>query len=254
MRICGNFSVDDVPHRFNVQTSSPKIVDQRHFNFSQYAFPFRESSVISRPFPYIRGIATQSIHQFRCTIPGNIGDFGGKAWNTPTAINHQGTIVGLSDFPGDDSGAPNFHAFISVGGSPIQDLKTVGDDPFSLAFGLNENNQVVGQSLDADGNSRAFIWENGKMADLNKLALDGSPFLIYANDINQQGEIVGQACNPDRCAAGETFAFLAIPVHIGGENSSSNQQARSELQKVALPKHLREQLRAQWGLEFGDKE
>src|SRR5256885_6105255 len=38
-------------------------------------------------------------------IPGNIGDFGGKAWNTPTAINHQGTIVGFSDFPEDDSGA-----------------------------------------------------------------------------------------------------------------------------------------------------
>jgi probable HAF family extracellular repeat protein len=182
-------------------------------------------------------------------VPTNIGDFGGIAWNTPTAINHQGTVIGFSDFSGDESGAPNFHAFIWTGSGPIQDLKTVGDDLFSLAFGLNEQNQVVGQSLDADGNSRAFIWQNGKITDLNKLALEGSPFLIYANDINERGEIVGQACNPDRCAAGETFAFLAVPVST---DSSSNQQERLELQKVVLPKHLREQLRAQWGLDFGD--
>jgi len=183
-------------------------------------------------------------------VPRNIGDFGGVAWNTPTAINHQGTIVGFSDFPGDDSGVPNFHAFISVGGGPIQDLKTVGDDPYSLAFGLNEKNQVVGQSLDADFNSRAFLWENGQIFNLNKLALDGSPFLIYANDINERGEIAGQACIPERCAAGETFAFLAIPVPDDAE-SSSNAEKR-EARKVPLPEHLRQQLQAQWGVELGD--
>lgn len=182
-------------------------------------------------------------------VPRNIGDFGGVAWNTPTAINHQGTTVGFSDFPGDDSGVPNFHAFIWTGSGPIQDLKAVGDDLYSLAFGLNEKNQVVGQSLDADFNSRAFIWENGKITDLNNLVPDGSPFLIYANDINEQGEIAGQACIPERCAAGETFAFLAVPVST---DSSSNQEGQPELQKVVLPKHLREQLRAQWGLDFGD--
>ena len=183
-------------------------------------------------------------------VPRNIGDFGGVAWNTPTAINHQGTVVGFSDFPGDDSGAPNFHAFLWTGAGPIQDLKTVGDDPFSLAFGLNEKNQVVGQSLDADFNSRAFLWENGQIFDLNKLALEGSPFLIYANDINESGEIAGQACIPERCAAGETFAFLAIPVPDDTE-SSSNAEKR-EARKVPLPEHLRQQLQAQWGVELGD--
>jgi probable HAF family extracellular repeat protein len=183
--------------------------------------------------------------------PRNIGDFGGIAWNTPTAINHQGTIAGFSDFPGDDSGAPNYHAFISFGGGPIQDLKTVGDDPYSLAFGINEKNQVVGQSLDADFNSRAFIWENGKITDLNSLVPAGSPFLIYANDINERGEIAGQACNPDQCAAGVTFAFLAIPDQ-DADSSASAQPERSNDKKVPLPRNLREQLRAQWGLEFGD--
>jgi probable HAF family extracellular repeat protein len=181
-------------------------------------------------------------------VPQNIGDLGGIAWNTPTAINHQGTIVGFSDFPGDDNGVPNFHAFISVAGGPVQDLKTVGDDPYSLAFGLNEKNQVVGQSLDADFNSRAFIWENGKISDLNSLVPEGSPFLIYANDINERGEITGQACNPDQCAAGVTFAFLAIPNPADTADSSSTLHSE---QKVQLPKHLREQLRQMWGIEFG---
>jgi probable HAF family extracellular repeat protein len=206
----------------------------------------------------ISGICDRAVGRFSARhavlwengVPKNIGDFGGIAWNTPTAINHQGTIVGFSDFPGDDSGVPNFHAFISVGGGPIQDLKTVGDDPYSLAFGLNEKNQVVGQSLDADFNSRAFIWENGKMTDLNSLVPDGSPFLIYANDINERGEIAGQACIPERCAAGETFAFLAIPNHSDAE-SSPNAENRETL-KVLLPKHLRQQLQVQWGLELGD--
>jgi probable HAF family extracellular repeat protein len=206
----------------------------------------------------ISGICDRAVGRFSARhavlwengVPRNIGDFGGIAWNTPTAINHQGTIVGFSDFPGDDSGVPNFHAFISVGGGPIQDLKTVGDDPYSLAFGLNEKNQVVGQSLDADFNSRAFIWENGKMTDLNSLVPDGSPFLIYANDINERGEIAGQACIPERCAAGETFAFLAIPNHSDAE-SSPNAENRETL-KVLLPKHLRQQLQVQWGLELGD--
>jgi len=181
-------------------------------------------------------------------VPRNIGDFGGVAWNTPTAINHQGIVVGFSDFPGDDSGVPNFHAFIWTGSGPIQDLKTVGDDLYSLAFGLNEKNQVVGQSLDADFNSRAFIWENGKITDLNSLVPDGSPFLIYANDINEQGEIAGQACIPERCAAGETFAFLAIP--NPGDTLDSSSSVHSK-QKVQLPKNLRDQLRQTWGIEFG---
>src|SRR2546430_7882196 len=49
----------------------------------------------------ISGICDRAVGRFSARhavlwengIPGNIGDFGGKAWNTPTAINHQGTIV-----------------------------------------------------------------------------------------------------------------------------------------------------------------
>ena len=89
------------------------------------------------------------------------------------------------------------------------------------------------------------------MTDLNSLVPAGSPFLIYANDINELGEIAGQACNPDQCAAGVTFAFLAIPDH-DAESSSTAHSEKDQDKKVQLPKSLREQLRAQWGVEFAD--
>ena len=79
----------------------------------------------------------------------------------------------------------------------------------SLAFGINDHGQVVGQSIGAGG-SRAFLWEDGVMTDLNTLAAPGSPFLIYANDINDRGEIAGQGCDP---CAGESFAIQATPGH-----------------------------------------
>ncbi len=141
----------------------------------------------------------------------DIGNLGGVAWNTPTAINDRGQIVGFSDLPGDQSGAPNFHAFLWTRSGGIQDLGTLPGDSLSLAFGINDRGQVVGQSIGAGG-SRAFLWENGVMTDLNTLVPPGSLDLVYANDINASGEIAGGAFDP---GTGESPAFLAIPAHGG---------------------------------------
>jgi len=46
------------------------------------------------------------------------------------------------------------------------------------------------------------------MTDLNALVPPGSPRLLYANDINDEGEIVGQAQDS---STGEFFAFVALP-------------------------------------------
>jgi probable HAF family extracellular repeat protein len=89
----------------------------------------------------------------------------------------------------------------------IVDLETVGDDVLSLAFGINDHRQVAGQSIGAGG-SRAFLWQDGVITDLNTLTEPGSPYLIYANDVNDRGEIVGQGCDP---CAGESFAVKLIP-------------------------------------------
>jgi len=46
------------------------------------------------------------------------------------------------------------------------------------------------------------------MVDLNALVPPGSPFLIYANDVNDAGRIVGQAYDQ---STGEFFSFVAVP-------------------------------------------
>jgi probable HAF family extracellular repeat protein len=141
-------------------------------------------------------------------VPRDLGSFGGIAWNTPTAINQRGDVAGFADFPGDQGGGLNAHAFLWTGTGPIRDLGVLSGDAISLAFGINNRRHVVGQSIGANG-SRAFIYRDGVLTDLNTLVAPGSPFLIYANDINDRGEIAGQGCQ--QCSTGETFAVKLIP-------------------------------------------
>jgi len=142
-------------------------------------------------------------------VPRELPNLGGVAWNTPTAINHHGDAAGFSDFAGDQGGGLNAHAVLWPRDGGIVDLGVIGDDPLSLAFGINDSGQIVGQSIGAAG-SRAFLYEDGVMSNLNDLVDAGSPFLIYANDINDAGEIAGQACTA--CDTTETFAVELIPV------------------------------------------
>jgi len=142
-------------------------------------------------------------------VPANIGNLGGVAWNTPTSINNEGVIVGFSDLPGDSASNPNYHAFLWTAGAGIQDLGTLPGDSFSIAWGINIQGQVVGQSINASGASRAFIWQNGVMTDMNTLIAPGSVSLVYANDINDSGEIVGGAYNS---TTGDYPAFRAVPL------------------------------------------
>jgi probable HAF family extracellular repeat protein len=140
--------------------------------------------------------------------PIDMGNLGGVAWNTPTAINNHGVVVGFSDLPGDSAASPNYHAFIWTKAGGMTDLGTLPGDSFSVAWGINEKGQVAGQSIDASGASRAFIWQNGVMTDLNTL-VESPLSLVYANDINDSGEIAGGAYN---AATGNSPAFLAVPV------------------------------------------
>lgn len=144
----------------------------------------------------------------------DLGNFGGIAWNTPVSINKRGDIVGFSDFPGDDNGKPNFHAFLKIKGHKIVDLKTLPGDILSEALGINERGQVVGISIGANG-TRAFLWEDGIMTDLNSLLPRGtSVTLAYAGDINDRGEITGGLIDPNHAQCGPATlgcAFLATP-------------------------------------------
>jgi probable HAF family extracellular repeat protein len=69
----------------------------------------------------------------------------------------------------------------------MTDLGTLGGT-MSEAHGMNDKGQVVGFSTNASGMTRAFIWENGRMKDLDPANPDS---FDRAYDINNSGQVVG---------------------------------------------------------------
>jgi probable HAF family extracellular repeat protein len=170
----------------------------------------------------------------------SIGSLGGNFGNVPNAINNSGQVVGMSDLKGDKK----THAFLWQSGQVISDLGTLPGDFLSIAYSINDSGQIVGTSCDVKSNCRAFLWQNGKMYDLNALVSSTSSlYLVSANDINDYGEIVGQAFDE---SGAQLPAFIATP---DGENSMSDVQA---LPLVQLPANIRQRLQQQHGFRgFG---
>lgn len=138
-----------------------------------------------------------------------LGTLGGVAWNTPMSINQRGDVVGFSNVSAADGGDYNPHAFLWTRGEGIRDLGTLPGDATSQALGINERREVVGTSCDVEGSCRAFVWRDGVMRDLNRLARPGyDDRLTSANDIDDVGRITGQALDED---AGRYVAFEARP-------------------------------------------
>ncbi len=73
----------------------------------------------------------------------------------------------------------------------MRDLGTLPGDATSVGLVVNEAGDVVGESDDAMGNARAYLWHNGVMNDLNHLTYGSSLYLLCALAINARGEIVG---------------------------------------------------------------
>lgn len=159
-------------------------------------------------------------------VPQKIPTLGGAAWNTPEMINDRGEVVGFSDRPGDAGGANfNAHAFAWTQSGGIADLGTVGSDVISYAYSVNNLGQIVGQSCSAGcATSRAVIVQNGTMYDLNTLLSPSSSTydLIFANDINDEGQITGLAVD---ATTGAAVAFELVPV--SGTRASSSAPAAS---------------------------
>ena len=144
---------------------------------------------------------------------------GGSYWNTPMDINNRDDVAGFSDLPGDGPtlADANFHAFFwsarpyACNGKTVTgtcDLGTLDPEGVSEALGVNDLDQVVGVSYPI---GHAFLWQNGTMADLNKLLVPGTTLILTnAQDINDRGEITGQAMDP---STGTTVAFKAFPVN-----------------------------------------
>ncbi len=145
----------------------------------------------------------------------DIGNLGAEWWNTPTAINQRGDIVGFAGDPAFVEG-DIVHAFMWTREDGIRHLKPLPrrtpKHVDSEAYGINEARQVVGVSCDADQvDCRAVIWDHGNTpTDLNDLKAPGySALLASAKDINNKGEITGRAVDP---ITGVLTAYLAVPI------------------------------------------
>jgi probable HAF family extracellular repeat protein len=129
--------------------------------------------------------------------PHDLGNLGGEQWNTPDAINDRGAVTGFANVPGGATPASLYpHAFIWTPATGMRDLGTLPGDQISEGEGINDHNQIVGESCQAHFvNCHAFIWQNGRMSDLNELTLGYPGTLTNAGDINDNGQITGSATN-----------------------------------------------------------
>jgi probable HAF family extracellular repeat protein len=153
--------------------------------------------------------------------PTDLGNLGGHGWNTPMAINNQSVIVGFANLPDDIVNGEltvNFIGFVWTKEHGMQKIPLLDGDSIAEATGINDGGQIVGVSF---GNpdfplGRAFLFENGKLTDLNQLIPSDGPLSLTGNtdlDINDRGEIAGQACvlSNGACTA-ELPAFKLVPM------------------------------------------
>jgi probable HAF family extracellular repeat protein len=179
----------------------------------------------------------------KATDLGNLGGTGHGNGIEAVNLNNQGQVVGNSDLKGDAS----FQAFLWTRETGMRPLGTLPGDANSAAIGINDAGEVVGVSLDASFNPRAFLRHGGVMTDLNTLVPAASPlFLLTACSINSHGEIIGIAVEK---SSGDVHGYLATP----GNRKDGSESAEPDVQGAASPTGLSEDARKllQQRLPFG---
>jgi probable HAF family extracellular repeat protein len=141
----------------------------------------------------------------------DLGVLPGETNSAASDINDNGQVCGSS------SHQQTTYPFLTVtvpcvwDDGDIIELKLLPGYARGAASGINNDGQVIGwmKTTLSGGISRAFIWENGVMTNLNDLIPDGSGWVLEsASDINDAGLIVGTGEAPN----GETHAFLLTPI------------------------------------------
>jgi probable HAF family extracellular repeat protein len=147
-----------------------------------------------------------------------------------TNINDLGQVVGFSVVAGDTT----VHAFLWDQGV-MTDIPPVAGDALSVAWGIGEHGEVLGQSCDVNFNCRGFIWKNGILTDINALLpAHSNLYVIDANFLNEEGEITGQAVD---LTTGAMPAVLISPV------DNDLEEAGDGLHRD-LPQHVRDAIKA----------
>ena len=184
--------------------------------------------------------------------PMDLGNLGGHSWNTPMDLNNAGVVVGFAnaaDLPLVNGQPPidpvPFYWTKETG--VMKQLPLLPNDVNGVAYGINNLGQIVGASNESNGTTRAVIWQNGKVTDLNQqlLAQNSPLFLALAQGINDRGEITGFCIDSTN---GEVLAFVAVPTSNSDQNGDTNSAVQEEGAKgnVVLPENARKQLTQRW--------
>lgn len=144
------------------------------------------------------------------STPTELPNLGGTSWHTPTALNARGDAVGFSNpsDPRDAAGEFIARAVLWPARGGLVEIGRLPGDSTAQAQGINRRGQVVGVSSGNAGN-RAFLWEDGRLYDLNALVAGAVPgTLVSARDINDAGQITGDLREG---ATGRTVPFVLTP-------------------------------------------
>jgi probable HAF family extracellular repeat protein len=146
---------------------------------------------------------------------GVIQDLGGTIGGEQAGaegVNQFGQVAGFATLAGEVL----YHATLWRRVGEITDLGVLDGDLCSFASSINSKAQIVGASQAGtpdngctfDSSTRASLWEDGSILDLNTLVPSGASLhLQWAQDINDRGEIAGSGLD----AGGNVHDFLLIP-------------------------------------------
>jgi probable HAF family extracellular repeat protein len=145
-------------------------------------------------------------HPFLWTRKSGMRDLGtlGGTYGRADAINDAEEVVGTATNQNDKL----FRAFLWKRDTGMIDLGTVDGDGCSSAYAINSKGQVVGESLACDFSvEHAFLWEDGRIIDLNRFVPSGSGVqLTEPSAISDRGEIATNGF-----LDGNLRAFVLVP-------------------------------------------
>ena len=126
------------------------------------------------------------------TYLGTLGDAQNTKFNSANSINLRGEVAGTSQYKDG-----TVHSFLWTRATGMRDIGTLAGAFATIApccHSINNRDEIVGFSIGANGPT-AFLWRDKVIADLNSLVPANSPLhLLFAESINDAGEIVGQGC------------------------------------------------------------
>ncbi|MCL4198026.1 MAG: hypothetical protein KJZ69_11105 [Phycisphaerales bacterium] len=170
------------------------------------AFAINESNQVAGAVRNVGGYAFVAARWDSLNTPPRVlGVLPGAMNSEGLSINSHGDVAGRSSFPD-----LTIQAFVYLDATnSITGLGHLGGG-YSLAHGVNDARQVVGEST-VNGEVHGFIWHEGVMRDLNDLIRNTSEPILYVSNavaIDSRGRIAAEVQIADGFGTATRIALL----------------------------------------------